>query len=109
MALRCLPRLGLPPLEHAPAAAHVEAAPLSNEAILTKSLETLSQYKVGGEGLRALKTLRIYVNNALTVRMQWCGWAPFATTGAKSVSALFFRPCPTAPGRGEVPEAEPCE
>ncbi len=60
--------MGLPPEPAAaPAAAAAAAAPLSNEATLAKSIETLCQYKVGGEGLRALKTLRIYVNNAIQV------------------------------------------
>lgn len=58
-------RMGLPPEPVKPAAASGVAAPLSNEAQLAKAIETLSQYKVGGEGLRALKTLRVYVNNAL--------------------------------------------
>lgn len=39
---------------------------LTPEQQADSAIELLSKYRAGGDGLRALKTLRVYVNNALT-------------------------------------------
>jgi hypothetical protein len=72
----CCASLGLAPEPAAAAAAPTAAPVASPEEVLSRALHTLSQYTVGGEGLRALNTLRAYVNNALQVRRRAFASAP---------------------------------
>lgn len=39
------------------------------QVAISKAIASLVKYKAGGEGLKALQTIRIYVNNALIVRV----------------------------------------
>jgi hypothetical protein len=45
---------------------------LLRQVAIAKAIASLVKYKAGGEGLKALQTIRIYVNNALVVSMVSC-------------------------------------